>query len=192
MRASMPAAVEGHNAWAPAPRRASRRAHFSGWDAELGWCCCVNEVHVRGYGPQTDVGVASGLTFLARSVGDFRAEFCNKPTARTSRPFGLLLRMLIHRAAYCMQFFNVAKEANYTGQWAFKVRASAAKRRLFLALPCHPAPARCNTEPTGIPYKLLSRGDPKKKHRRGLPWPLLELSQMGPLWAWGFLQITRY
>ena len=33
---------------------------------------------------------------------------------------------------------------------------------------------------TGITYKALSKESPKKKHRRGLPWPLPELSKMGP------------
>jgi len=36
---------------------------------------------------------------------------------------------------------------------------------------------------TGITYKILSREDPKKKNRRGLPWSLPELSKIDPLWA---------
>jgi hypothetical protein len=36
---------------------------------------------------------------------------------------------------------------------------------------------------TGIAYKVLSREDPKKKHRCGLPWSLPELSKIDPLWA---------
>jgi len=36
---------------------------------------------------------------------------------------------------------------------------------------------------TGITYKVLSREDPKKKNRRGLPWSLRELSKIDPLWA---------
>ena len=61
MRTSISAAVEGRNAWPPAPRCASRRAHFSGGDAGPGWCSCVEEVRMWGYGTQTDVGVAEGL-----------------------------------------------------------------------------------------------------------------------------------
>ena len=47
----------------PAPRCASRRAQFSGWDAGPGWCSCVEEARMRGYGTQTDVGVAEGLKY---------------------------------------------------------------------------------------------------------------------------------
>jgi hypothetical protein len=36
---------------------------------------------------------------------------------------------------------------------------------------------------TGIPYKILSREDPKKNHFRGLLWSLPELSKIDPLWA---------
>jgi len=43
--------------------------------------------------------------FDSRAVGDFRAEFCNKPIARTPRPFGLILRLLIRRAVYCRPCF---------------------------------------------------------------------------------------
>ena len=83
--------------------------------------------------------------FIKRAVGDFRAEFCDKPIARTPRPFGLILRLLIRRAVYCNLFLNAAKEANRTKQWAFKVWARAAKRRFVLALLYHPDPARYNT-----------------------------------------------
>ena len=62
---SISAAVEGRmrSAWPPAPRCASRRAQFSGWDAGPGWCSCVEEARMRGYGTETDVGVAEGLKF---------------------------------------------------------------------------------------------------------------------------------
>ena len=102
--------------------------------------------------------------FLFRAVGDFRAEFCDKPTARTPPPSGLILRLLIHRAVYCNLFLNAAKEANGTKQWAFKVWAREAKRRFFLwrfrAIRFLPdkIPSR-----TGITYKVHSREDPKKK-----------------------------
>ena len=69
--------------------------------------------------------------FDSRAVGDFRAEFCNRPIARTPRPFGLILRLLIRRAVYRNTFLNAAKEANRTKQWAFKVWARAAKRRFL-------------------------------------------------------------
>jgi len=46
----------------------------------------------------------------SRAVGDFRAEFCNKPIARTTRPFGLVLRLLIHRAVCCNPFFKRHKK----------------------------------------------------------------------------------
>ena len=48
----------------PAPRCASRRVQFSGWDSGPGWCSCVEEARMRGYGTQTDVGVAEGLTYF--------------------------------------------------------------------------------------------------------------------------------
>ena len=64
MRTSISAAVEGRNAWPPAPRYTTGRAQFSGWDEGPGWCSCVEEARMRGYGTQTDVGVAEGLTYF--------------------------------------------------------------------------------------------------------------------------------
>jgi hypothetical protein len=49
--------------------------------------------------------------FDSRAVGDFRAEFCNKPIARTPRPFDLILRLLIRRAVYCNLFLKRRKRS---------------------------------------------------------------------------------
>jgi len=49
--------------------------------------------------------------FDSRAVGDFRAEFCDKPIARTPRPFGMMLRLLIRRGVYCNPFFKRRKRS---------------------------------------------------------------------------------
>ena len=91
-----------------------------------------------------------------------------------------MLRLLIRRVVYCRIFLNAAKEANRTKQWAFKVWARAAKRRFVMALPFHPAPARCNTGPhrNNIQNPLQRRPEEEK-----LTWFAVVASRVKQNWS---------
>jgi hypothetical protein len=91
---------------------------------------------------------------------------------------------LIPRAVYCNLFLKRRKKGKSheamgvqslgtRGETPFFLRRFRAIRLLPDTIPCR----------TGITYKILSREDPKKKNRRGLPWSLPELSKIDPLWA---------
>ena len=80
---------------------------------------------------------------------DFRAEFCNKPIARTPRPFGLILRLLIPRAVYCNRFLKRRKRSKSHEEMGVQSLGPRGETPFFIymAFSCHPAPARYNTEP---------------------------------------------
>ena len=117
-----------------------------------------------------DATTSHSFFFLSRfrAVGDFRAEFRNKPIARTSRPFGMILRLLIHRAVCPRRCFKRHKRSKSHGAMGVQSLGPRGETpffsQRFRAIRLLP-----DTMPTGtgITYKILSREDPKKKYRRG-------------------------
>ena len=88
----------------------SSRIHIRGAGGTITSLCSLS---LDSENESTVLGINFCFFFFfldSRAVGDFRAEFCNKPIARTSRSFGLILRRLIHRAVYCTLFFKRRKK----------------------------------------------------------------------------------
>ena len=102
--------------------------------------------------------------FLIPAVGDFRAEFCDKPIARKSCPFGLILRLLIRRAVYCNPFFKRRKRSKSHEAMGVQSLGPRGETPFFIwrfrAIRLLPDTTPSTTE---ISYKILSREKTRRK-----------------------------
>ena len=112
----------------------------------------------------------SAFTFVffffldSRAVGDFRAEFCNKPTARTSRPFGPTHLLLIHRVHTAPFFLRRKRSKSHDATRVQSLDLRGETLFCFSAsVPSGSCPIQCRP-----PQKQHTRSSPEKTRRKNI------------------------